>query len=177
MQRYLIFISVYLIVGCSSESQGTLHDNPYEKFIDVSGKIENEIKYKISVQYSTHSEELSCTVYNFKVGKRVPKFRSFDYFPDIKDKSHSVHIPLKALTPDIECNWLPVNIFLCISPADKEGTFSSCSSIYGLKDNKIYANPITTVSCSKSGFCFGGYDSNWIEDGLNKGYTLNINKK
>jgi len=152
------------------------YHNPSENHINIEGNIVSSLTYKVKVQYVTKSELKSCKNYNWLAGLYVSQSTEYEYRPTIENGKHRLHIPLKKLNPNTECQWTPNVVHLC---AAQQGTEpSSCSSLFFLRgqhDN----NPEIDVECTKSGFCFRKPFELHTEDIniFNTTYSVNISEK
>ena len=171
----LILISLLLamITGCSSRTALVKYPNPAEKFIDIYGKIEQPLRYKIRVEYRTHAKLSKCTNYHIAIARDIAQTYQIDYTPEIKGDNHSITIPLQELDPNTICQWKPVMVSVCIGSATTEPT--GCGSVFSFRGvHDIDA--ITTLECLENSFCFdseANQGSGAINE-FNKKYQLNL---
>ncbi|EII3117735.1 hypothetical protein P0I90_004688 [Vibrio parahaemolyticus] len=173
MDRLLIVISILVLTACSAMREKADYVSPSENYINIEGNIVDSLTYKIKVQYVARSESKECKDYSWLVGRHLSQSIEFEYRPTIKNSRHYLHIPLKELDPNTECNWEPNVIFLCVASAGNDP--SSCSSLFFLRgkhDNNLPVN----IECAESNFCFRKPFDLHTEDIniLNKVYSVNI---
>ena len=176
MGRWLVVILVLCLTACNSMRAKVDYLSPDETYIDMKGTIAESINYKITVQYVARSELKECKNYNFLAGIYVSQSTEFDYYPEIEDGRHQLHIPLKELDPATECNWQPNVIFLCVASVGEEpGTCSSLFFMRGKHDNHSSIN----IECTQSKFCLRNPFEFHTEDinEFNKTYEVNIAEK
>lgn len=173
MDRFLILISILCLTACSSMRAKVDYLSPSENYIDIKGTIVESFNYKMRVQYVAKSELKECKNYNFLAGIYVSQSTAFDYYPEIEDGRHQLHIPLKELDPSTECNWQPNVIFLCVASVGEEP--SNCSSLFFLRGQHDNNSPIN-IECTQSNFCFRKPFELHTEDIniFNKVYDVNI---
>jgi len=106
----LLFVT-FIMQGCSSNvmPDAPLSENPYKDYLEISGHIDDGMKYKVTVNYSTNTKTNKCSSYIWAAGSYYSYSTSYEFEPNIQGERHSLKIPLHSIEDD-ECNWKPFYI-------------------------------------------------------------------
>lgn len=176
MWRNALLVYAITLCACSSLNGNVKYPMPSERYIDVHGSIDGSLTYKLQVQYVATNRSDACTNYNILAGLRVSQTMEFDYYPQINDGKHNLHVPLKELDPATECRWEPTVIMLCVGDTGTEP--STCSSVFSLRGAHANQSPVNMV-CAASNFCFRTPRTLYTEaiDVFNTQYAVNITRE
>ncbi len=165
MSKICISILMTVIIsGCTSLGGFVKSSNPEKKFIDISGFIDEQFRYKINVEYRSTAKLKQCTNYQIALGKDVAQEYVASYYPEINGNNHYIRVPLQEVAPNTVCKWKPVMAFLCIGYPGQEPT--GCTSVFSFRGVQDI-DPITTMECAESGFCYNS-NSNFGSGAINK---------
>jgi len=171
-----LFLSFFLF-GCATTPKAEKTENPYNEFIGLNGSIEDGLSYSIVVRYSTTKETKECTQNNWVAGVRTGFSEDFEYFPERKNGSHEIMVPLSEISKETECEWQASIIFLRVWDEKKGESPSSMASLFLLYENSFRGGTSSPVLYKEDGFWEKGADLLSKERiALNKFYPLDIRR-
>ena len=98
------------------KEQVVAYENPSEQYLNLTGAIDEGLEYVVSVMYVKNAKESGCPTFGKDSDICQVKPEQFTYVPEIKEGSHSLHIPLKELSPGTNSWWEPHDISICVGP-------------------------------------------------------------
>ncbi len=177
MKRVLLFMSFFWILTAGNCIQEHLvpFDNPSEHYLNIKGTIDDGLEYSINVMYFKNAQKSGCPVYSKDSEICQIKPESFTYFPQINERTHSVHVPLKELSPETSSWWEPRDISICVGPKDPNAVPHQCQVVFILTKDRHDGNQIIDLICSQEFWCHQGLRKEHVSL-LNREYVVNILK-
>lgn len=178
MKRTLLVMgfSWALIAGNCVQNQVIAYKNPSEHFLNLKGTIDEGLNYIVSVRYFKNALKSGCPVYDKDPDTCQIKPETFTYSPQIKEKQHSIHIPLKELSPDDNSWWEPRNISICVGPNNPDTSPYQCQIVFILSKDKHDSIQFINLFCSKDLWCNLGLNAVHVSE-LNDEYIVNISQE
>lgn len=118
----LIVLSILALTYFYNHRQ-SLNNKP--SVITLSGKIEDNFRFKISVSYSAYKDSFLCkrhAVMPFTYTRSSS--RTIEYYPTIEDGKYRIDLPLSEYPPDKGCQYRPVSVSYSIAPEHQEIFYS-----------------------------------------------------
>ena len=176
MRRELLFISLswVLIAGnCVPREPVVMYKNPSEQYLNISGTIDESLEYVMSVMYVKNAEKSGCLTFGKDSNICQVKPETFRYAPTISAGRHSLHIPLKELSPGQQSWWEPHDISICVGPRDPKTEPYHCQVLFSITKDRHDGNQSIDVICSKSFQCYHGLQIEHVSR-FNREYMVNI---
>ena len=162
------------------EAPYVVFENPSEQYLNLTGVIDEGMAYAISVTYVQMVHRSGCRDYNKISGICMTKPHFFKYVPQIQGKTHTIHVPLKELSPGPNSWWEPRDLFICVGPASTNSDSLWCQPLLQLSKSKHDVTQAIDLVCSpKKWLCSEkttGRDKKHVSK-LNRGYVVNIYKE
>lgn len=169
----LLGLSLCLMGGNCIQQQVVSYENPSEVYLNMSGFIDEGLEYKVSVIYNKNARKSGCPVFGKDSDICQVKPENFTYIPQIKGTTHSVHIPLKELSPGKNSWWEPHDISICVGPRDPKSVPHQCQVVFSVTKDKHDGNQTLNLVCSQKFWCYEGLHVEHVSR-LNREYVVNI---
>ncbi len=172
----LMVLSIFLTAGNCVQAQFTSYENPSENYLNISGTLDEDLEYMVRVMYVKNARESGCPTYGKDSDLCQIKPEEFTYIPEITEQTHSLHIPLKELSPDTNSWWEPHDISICVGPRNPNTVPHQCQVLFSVTKTKHDGNQNLDLVCSKNYWCYQGRQVEHVSL-LNREYVVNIRKE
>ncbi len=164
-----------LVGGNCVRNQLIAYKNPSENYLNLNGIIDHGLVYMVSVRYFKNAQKSGCPEYDLDTNTCQIKPETFTYSPQIQQTQHSIHIPLKELSPEANSWWEPRNISICVGPENQGAPPYQCQVVFVLSKQKNDGNQVINLICSDDFWCNQGLNVEHVSK-LNRDYRVNISK-
>ncbi len=172
----LIGISWLLIAGNCVKNSFILHENPSDQYLDITGTIDDGLEYVVSVMYVKNAKKSGCATYGKDSDICQVKPEEFTYTPEIEEGSHSLHIPLRELSPGPNSWFEPKDISICVGPQDPNTVPHQCQVLFSVTKDRHGGNHTLDLVCTRRFWCYEGLQVEYVSQ-FNREYVVNIRKE
>ncbi len=172
----LMGLSIFLMAGNCVQAHVVPYENPSEAYLDITGTIDHDLEYVVSVMYVKNARESGCPTYGKDSELCQIKPETFTYVPVIKDQMHSVHIPLKELSPETNSWWEPHDISICVGPTDPNSVPHQCQVVFTVTKERHDGHRKINLVCSSDFWCSQGLPVERVSQ-LNREFEVNLLKE
>ncbi len=172
----LMMLSLFLTAGNCVQAQVVSYENPSENYLNITGALAEDLEYMVRVMYVKNARDSGCPTYGKDSDICQIKPEEFTYIPQINEQTHSLHIPLKELSPGHNSWWEPNDISICIGPRDPKTVPHQCQVLFSVSNDRHDGNRNLELLCNKKFWCYQGLQVEHVSQ-LNHEYVVNIRKE